>query len=55
MITSYDKFFAALIMAVLFGLKNWLGIDLGVTEGTVATIAMFLASVLVWAVPNKQA
>lgn len=55
MITSYDKFFAALIMAALFGLKTWFGIDFGLSEETVAQIAMFVTSVIVWAVPNKTA
>ena len=53
MITSFDKFLVALIMAVLYALKTWLGIDLGISEVAVGQIALAIAAVLVYIVPNK--
>ena len=53
MFTSLDKALVALVMAVLFLLKNYLGIDLGISEETVAQIMMFLTGLLVYFVPNK--
>lgn len=53
MYTSVDKAIAAGIMAVLYVLYNIFGIDVGLSEGTVGSIAMILATGLTWLVPNK--
>lgn len=53
MFTSLDKALAAVVMAILFILKTYFNIDLGLSTETVASIAMLLTALFVWAVPNK--
>lgn len=54
MFTSLDKALVAIAMAVLFLLKQYFGIDLGISEATVAQIMMFITGLLVYFTPNKQ-
>lgn len=52
MFTTVDKAIVALIMSVLSILDLLFGINFGLGEGTVATIAALVGPILVWAVPN---
>jgi len=55
MFTSIDKAIAALIMAVVFLLNYFLGVNLGwLTQDTVATLVAALTPLIVWMVPNKK-
>ena len=53
MFTSWDKAIAAVVMGVLYALREAFGIDFGLGEGTVNSISAALAGVVVWLVPNK--
>lgn len=54
MFTSIDKALVAMVMAVIFLINYFFGINLGwVTQDTVAAIVGALTPLLVWAVPNK--
>ncbi|MEN6644298.1 MAG: hypothetical protein ABFE08_17805 [Armatimonadia bacterium] len=54
MFSSIDKALAALVMAVLFLINYFFGVNLSwVSQDTVATVIGLLMPVLVWAVPNK--
>lgn len=55
MFTTIDKALAALVMAVLYLLNTFLGIDLGWSAETINTIIAAVTPVLVWLVPNKPA
>ncbi len=56
MFTSVDKALVALVMAVIWLLNFFFGVNLGwITQDTVATIVGLLTPVLVWAIPNKTA
>lgn len=54
MFTSLDKALVALIMAVLFVLSNYFGINFGFTEVQVAGFVTFVTPLLVWLIPNKK-
>jgi hypothetical protein len=54
MFTTIDKALVALIMAVLYLLSNYFGINLGFTETQVAGFVTFLVPILVWLIPNKK-
>jgi hypothetical protein len=54
MFTSIDKALTAIVMAVLYLLNSLGGIDIGLSEETVAAILAALTPLLVWLVPNKQ-
>ena len=54
MFTSLDKALAALVMAVMFVLNNFFGINLGIDETTVNTIIAAVTPFLVWLIPNKD-
>lgn len=54
MFTSIDKALAAMVMAVLFLLNTFVGLDTSwISQETVATIIGLLMPVIVWLVPNK--
>ena len=53
MFTSWDKAIAAVVMGVLYALREAFGIDFGLGEGTVNSISAALAGIVVWLVPNK--
>jgi len=55
MLTAYDKFLVAFIMAALEFLRQYSGVDLGISEETVSMIAPFITAGLVWFTPNKKA
>jgi hypothetical protein len=55
MFTQADKAITALVMAVLYLLNAFAGVDLGVPEETITALLAALTPVLVWLVPNKQA
>lgn len=55
MFTSIDKALVALIMATLWLVNYFLGLNVGwISQDTVATIVGLITPVLVWAVPNKK-
>ncbi|MBO6759217.1 MAG: hypothetical protein JJ902_23040 [Roseibium sp.] len=54
MITSIDKALTAIVMAVLYLLSTFAGIDLGLSEEFVSGIIAGLTPLLVWLVPNKS-
>lgn len=54
MFTSVDKALVALVMAVIWLVNFFFGVNLGwITQDTVATVVGLLTPVLVWAIPNK--
>jgi hypothetical protein len=53
MFTAIDKALAALIMAALYLLNTFAGIDLGLSPDTINTIIAAITPFLVWLVPNK--
>jgi hypothetical protein len=53
MFTSIDKALVATLMAAIFLLNQFGGIDLGVSEETVAAIVGALTPVLVYFIPNR--
>ena len=53
MFTTIDKALVALIMAVLYLLSNYFGINLGFTEVQVAGLVTLVTPFLVWLIPNK--
>lgn len=56
MFTSIDKALAAFIMAVIFLINYFFGINLGwVTQDMIAAIVGVLLPLVVWRVPNKPA
>lgn len=56
MFTSIDKALAAFIMAVIFLINYFFGINLGwVTQDMIATVVGLLLPLVVWRVPNKPA
>lgn len=54
MFTSIDKALAAALMAAIFMLNHFGGIDLGVGEEMITAIVAALTPVLVYLVPNKK-
>jgi hypothetical protein len=54
MFTTIDKALAAIVMAGLFLLNEFVGIDLGLGEETVAGIIAALTPILVYFIPNKS-
>lgn len=54
MFTSIDKALAAMVMAILFLINYFVGLDTSwISQETVATIIGLLMPIIVWAVPNK--
>ena len=53
MFTSIDKALTAVVMAALYLLNTFGGIDIGLSEETVSAIFAALTPLLVWLVPNK--
>ncbi len=54
MFTSIDKALAAALMAAIFLLNEFGGIDVGVSEATVTAVVGALTPVLVYLIPNKK-
>jgi hypothetical protein len=54
MFTSVDKALTAIVMAILYLLNALGGIDIGLSEETVAAILAGLTPLLVWLIPNRQ-
>ncbi len=54
MFTSIDKALAAIVMAGLFMLNEFAGIDLGISEETVAAVIAAATPILVYLIPNKR-
>jgi hypothetical protein len=55
MFTSIDKALVAVVMAGLFLLTEFTGVDLGLSQETVAAIIAAATPLLVYIVPNKRA
>lgn len=55
MFTSIDKAIVAIVMAGLYIINTWWGINIGLSEDVVAGIIGALTPMLVWLVPNKKA
>ena len=56
MFTSVDKAIVAFIMAAIWLINYFFGINLGwLTQDSVAAIVAALTPLIVWAVPNKKA
>lgn len=53
MFTSIDKALAAIVMAALFLLNAFAGINLGISEETVGAIIAAATPVLVYLIPNR--
>jgi hypothetical protein len=53
MFTSIDKALTAIVMAALYLINVFGGIELGLAEETVAAIIAALTPILVWLVPNR--
>ncbi len=54
MFTSIDKALVATLMAAIFLLNQFGGIDVGVSEATVTAVVGALTPVLVYLIPNKK-
>lgn len=54
MFTQADKALVAVIMGVLYLIRTYFGIDFGLSEATVGSIASFVTAILVYLVPNKK-
>lgn len=55
MLTKYDKFLVALVMAGVQFVRAHYGVDLGIGETEAATLVNLIAAALVYAIPNKAA
>lgn len=55
MFTSIDKALTALVMATLFLLNQFAGLDLGLSAETVAAVIAAATPVLIYLIPNKAA
>ena len=55
MFTSIDKALTAGVMAALYLVNAFGGIDLGLREETVAGIIAAITPLIVWLVPNRTA
>ncbi len=53
MFTAIDKALVALVMAVLYLMSEFAGINFGLTEETVQGAVAILSPMLVWLVPNR--
>ena len=53
MFTSIDKALVAIVMAGLFLLNQFAGIEIGLSEATVAAIVAAATPILVYLVPNR--
>lgn len=53
MFTSVDKALTAIVMAVLYLLSTFAGLNFGVSEATISAIIVALTPILVWLIPNK--
>lgn len=51
---KYNKFWVALIVAIIAFLRSFTGVDLGVDDATATAIVGAVGAFLVWLVPNKQ-
>ena len=54
MFTSMDKAIAALIMAIIYLLNNYLATSIDVMPETVQNIVVVLSPLIVWLTPNKK-
>ena len=54
MFTTIDKALTGLVMAVLFLLNSFFGINIGIDVDLVNGIFVALTPVLVWLIPNKK-
>ncbi len=54
MFTSIDKALTAIVMAALYMLNAFGGIDVGLAEESVAAIIAGVTPILVWLIPNRQ-
>ena len=52
-LTTYNKAWAALLMAVLTLLELYFGISLGLSENAILALLAILSPILVWAIPNR--
>lgn len=55
MFSRYDKFWAALIMAMAAFVRSYSGVDLGVDDATANAIVAAITAAIVWLIPNKAA
>ena len=53
MISSYDKAWVALAGLILFGLNEFAGLDLSLTDGQFQGLVSALTAIGVFVVPNK--
>jgi hypothetical protein len=53
MLSKYDKFWVALIVAIFAFLRSYTGFDLGVDDATATAIVGAIGAALVWIIPNK--
>ena len=50
---SYNKFWVALVVAIVAFLRSFTGIDLGVDDATATAIVGAVGAFLIWLIPNK--
>lgn len=55
MLSRYDKFWVALVVAIFAFLRSYTGFDLGVDDATATAIVGAIGAALVWLIPNKAA
>ena len=55
MFTTIDKALAAIVLAAIFLLNEFGGIDIGLSEETVTAIIAAATPILVYFIPNKRA
>ncbi len=55
MFTTIDKALAAIVMAAIFLLNEFGGIDIGLSEETVTAVIAAATPILVYLIPNKRA
>lgn len=54
MFTSIDKALTALIMAVLYVINAFSGINFGLDEKTISTFIVGITPILIYLVPNRN-
>lgn len=50
----YNKFWIALIIALVAFIRSYTGFDLGVDDATATAIVGALGAFLIWLIPNKE-